>query len=98
LLAETFGVVGDMNRHMEHGFRRCGALREGIHAHVTLVADASNACDLDAVRAAARDLSNETRRFEAAWTELYKNYRRGRREIDQHAAKIEMESGMSLDD
>ena len=50
------------------------------------------------VRAAARDLSNETRRFEAAWTELYKNYRRGRREIDQHAATIEMESGMSLDD
>lgn len=32
-----------MNRHMEHGFRRCGALREGIYAHVTLVADASNA-------------------------------------------------------
>ena len=71
-----------MNRHMEHGFRRCGALREGIYAHVTLVADASNACDLDGVRAAARDLSAETRRFEAAWTELYKNYRRGRREID----------------
>ena len=29
LLAETFGVVGDVNRALEHGFARCGALAEG---------------------------------------------------------------------
>ena len=41
LLAETFGVVGDVNRALEHGFARCGALAEGVLARVGAVADAT---------------------------------------------------------
>ena len=43
LLAETFGVVGDVNRALEHGFARCGALAEGVLARVGAVADATEA-------------------------------------------------------
>ena len=107
LLAETFGVVGDVNRALEHGFARCGALAEGVLARVGAVADATEAVPAPAggtrevhhhLRGVARELRAESARFEAAWSELHKAYRRGRREVDRHAATIEMESGMSLDD
>ena len=107
LLAETFGVVGDVNRALEHGFARCGALAEGVLARVGAVADATEAAPAPAggtrevhhhLRGVARELRAESARFEAAWSELHKAYRRGRREVDRHAATIEMESGMSLDD
>ena len=105
LLAETFGVVGDVNRALEHGFARCGALAEGLLARVGAMADATEdgapgggERELGRLRGIARELRAESARFEAAWSELHKAYRRGRREVDRHAATIEMESGMSLDD
>lgn len=97
LLAETFGVVGDVNRALEHGFARCGALAEGVLARVGAVADAAEGSG-GKIFGDARELRAESARFEAAWSELRKAYLRGRREVDRHAATIEMESGMSLDD
>ena len=103
LLAETFGVVGDVNRALEHGFARCGALAEGLLARVGAMADATDGApggerELGRLRGVARELRADASRFEAAWSELRKAYLRGRREVDRHAATIEMESGMSLDD
>jgi hypothetical protein len=104
LLAETFGVVGDVNRALEHGFARCGALAEGLLARVGAMADATEdgapgggERELGRLRGIARELRADGARFEAAWSELRKAYLRGRREVDRHAATIEMESGMSLD-
>ena len=82
---------------------RCGALAEGLLARVGAMADATDGApggerELGRLRGVARELRADGARFEAAWSELRKAYLRGRREVDRHAATIEMESGMSLDD
>ena len=94
----------DVNRALEHGFARCDALAEGLLARVGAMADATEdgapgggERELGRLRGIARELRADGARFEAAWSELRKAYLRGRREVDRHAATIEMESGMSLD-